>query len=59
MLETEAVPGTVARLRSGGPKMTLANRIHGQDEIKCVWFADGIVQSAFFRIDCLVLVKEE
>jgi uncharacterized protein YodC (DUF2158 family) len=50
--------GNVVRLRSGGPKMTLARVIVGEgtgdSEVECKWFADdNQLYSGVFRCDSL------
>jgi uncharacterized protein YodC (DUF2158 family) len=49
--------GDVVQLRSGGPKMTVANA-NQPGKAFCIWFAsDNAVQYESAQFDCLVLRK--
>jgi len=45
--------GDVVRLKSGGPSMTVKDAESSPGTVECVWFAGGIIQSAYFVPDVL------
>jgi uncharacterized protein YodC (DUF2158 family) len=53
---TLAVPGTLARLRGGGPIMTLEG-LEDRSHVFAVWFDRGERRHASFHISALVLVR--
>jgi len=55
--------GTVVRLKSGGPKMTVISVPSDKDEVLCKWFGagtkDGKSLVEWFGIDTLDIAKDE
>ncbi len=50
--------GDVVVLKSGGPKMTIFNKIY-QGQVNVKWFnVDGKVDTALFPVECLILAVE-
>lgn len=49
--------GSVVVLKSGGPKMTLGNKMMGSD-YKCQWFDGKVMKEALFPIDSIEEYKE-
>ena len=56
MRQTNIVPGSVVRLRSGGPRMTV-NSVAGFGAT-CVWMVNNFIQSAELALACLAVVKK-
>jgi uncharacterized protein YodC (DUF2158 family) len=52
----QAVPGTLVRLRSGSPVMTLEG-VESTAHVYAVWFESGKRRHASFHISALVLVR--
>lgn len=57
MSDEEIKVGSVVRLKSGGPKMTVKNDFYG--EWNCVWFIDDKIQSNTFTPESLEVVKDK
>ena len=55
--DEEIKVGSVVRLKSGGPKMTVKNDFYG--EWNCVWFIDDKIQSNTFTPESLEVVKDK
>ena len=50
--------GDVVKLKSGGPKMTIANTKSNPAGILCTWFDEAEVKSSRFPAKALELVKK-
>lgn len=49
--------GTVVKLISGGPKMTIIEKLN-DDEVLCYWFNDeSFLQQGRFNKQCLIVSK--
>lgn len=59
-IERELVVGDIARLKSGGPRMTVelvGRATNGKEGLFCVWFAGEGVRRGSFRREVLRLVE--
>ncbi|HYE32103.1 MAG TPA: DUF2158 domain-containing protein [Methylomirabilota bacterium] len=45
--------GDVVQLKSGGPKMTIAEVDHGGQRYFCKWFAGAKIETGAFHVDTL------
>jgi uncharacterized protein YodC (DUF2158 family) len=54
---SELIPGSVVRLNSGGPKMTV-EFIDNKGKIHCSWFEDKTLSRSEFESVALRLVKK-
>ncbi len=52
MAQVKIAIGSVVRLKSGGPKMTVGSI--GNTTSTCVWMVNNFVQCGEFHPDCLV-----
>ena len=52
-------PGDVVKLRSGGPRMTVAMLLEAQNTIKahCFWFSGNALTEGYFPLGSVVLMK--
>lgn len=51
-------PGMVVQLKSGGPKMTIAE-VNPKFGARCIWFLEGKQEGKFFKPETLDLFEEE
>jgi uncharacterized protein YodC (DUF2158 family) len=51
MADSRFKPGDIAVLKSGGPQMTVQDA--KGDEVTCVWFCGGKLETGAFRDVCL------
>jgi uncharacterized protein YodC (DUF2158 family) len=50
--------GTIVRLKSGGPTMTVKVWSTSQDQYVCQWFAGKKLEQGFFHPDSLIVVDD-
>jgi uncharacterized protein YodC (DUF2158 family) len=51
--------GIIVRLKSGGPKMTVANPPNEPGRnVHCQWFSGSKLEQGYFPVDSLVIVDE-
>lgn len=51
--------GSVVRLKSGGPEMTVCDVVPTMNMCRCVWFAGNNVIRDDFRVTTLRIVSED
>jgi uncharacterized protein YodC (DUF2158 family) len=51
-------PGTIVRLRSGGPKMTVKIQETPDAEVWCLWFAGKKLETGCFGVQTLSVAGE-
>lgn len=58
--KSQYATGTVVRLKSGGPKMTVRREMNGDEGLlNCQWFKGDKLEFDNFPFDSLELVKPE
>ena len=50
-------PGTIVRLKSGGPKMTVGSEATPGNYVNCQWFRGKELMSGQFAVDAIKPVK--
>lgn len=53
---TEVTIGTIVKLKSGGPDMTVKGYSSSQESYVCQWFAGKKLEQGYFRVESLELV---
>jgi uncharacterized protein YodC (DUF2158 family) len=53
-MEPKFKPGDVVQLKSGGPAMTIEEKVGGKaEEYFCIWFRGASREHGYFKIDSL------